>query len=140
MIKEDIFPTEFARRLGESCGLMERHKKNMDVKKYARRNEMMQSFQQMALSCSFDDCLVAFYGVKLSKEDLDVLTIVHKSTVPWTMGNAAKVLLEKLNSSLVNGKDARELALAIQELAGKKSDDNNGLPKGSLRFFEARID
>ena len=112
---DQIFPTIFACTLGEETKLMVKHGKDMDRKKYIDRQLMMQGFQQMAMSVPFDDCLIAFHGVKITEKQNEALRAIHKSTRPWALGHASTVLLNRLQSGLTSGKDAKDITMALVE-------------------------
>lgn len=131
-MENNFFPTEFATSLGEESNLMVKHRRGMDHAKYVKRNKMMQGFQKMAMANSFDDCLIAFHGVKLKKKHLECLKVIYKSTRPWTLGHATTVLLSKLESPTLAGRDAKEITAAIVEhLNPDSGDKSKGGGRGS---------
>ena len=133
---DEIFPTEFACRVGEDCKLLEKHGPKMDATKYVVRRRMMQEFQQMAMASPMDECLIVFYGMKLKEKHMQCLELVYKSTRPWTMGRAATVLLKKLHSPTVSGKDSKELVSAIKEhLVPGNVHSSDGVPAVSRGSF-----
>lgn len=134
-MQDELFPTEFARTLGEECGLLEKHKKKMDMDKYIQRNFMMQQFQQMAMASEFKDCLIIFHGVELKRKHLEALAIIYMSTRPWTLGHATKVLLMKLQRPTLSGIDAKNLTEAIVEHLRPENADGKGKGKGGGTYI-----
>lgn len=124
---DELFPTEFARTLGEECGLM---KKKQHHREYISRNIRMQEFQQMAMANDFLDCLIIFHGIDLKKKHLEALAVIYKSTRPWTLGHATKVLLVKLQRPTLSGIDAKNLTEAIVEHL--RPIDENGKGNGKV--------
>jgi len=136
-MEDEIFPTHFASSLGEECKLLVKHKRGMDHVKYVKRNIMMQSFQQMAMANPFDECLIAFHGVVLKKKHKENLEIIYKSTRTWTLGRATTILMKKLESPTLSGRDAKELNTAIIEhIKGDQSEGNkSGAPRGQFNIY-----
>ena len=136
----ELFPTEFACSIGIESKLMLRERKNHDSKKFVQRRRMMQSFQQMAVANTFKDCLIAFHGVELKAKHLKCLKKIYKSTRPWALGYATTVLLKKLESTAISGREAKEITAAIVEhLAnGDKTLGHGGDDKFVIRATVAK--
>lgn len=112
---EKLFPTKFAESIGVEFDIIEKHGSGMDHFRHQDTTERMCSFQQMAISCTLEDSLIAFHGVELTEAQMEALTVIHKSTRPWALGNASRILMEKLNSPTLSGKDAKDITEAIKE-------------------------
>lgn len=143
MVLDKIFPTLFAKNLGEASLLIPKLRRQMLVKDHEElreRLEMMQSFQSMAMACAFDDCLIAFHGIKLTDKQKDALVIIHKSTRLWIFGTNVALLMEKLHSPLCTGRDAKDLTEAIVEHLQEKIPEgkNKGNQQGHFDIHEAK--
>ena len=92
-----VFPSEFAKRLARSVKLhpidlaliRDKEKKANAVDEMFR----MKEFQQMSLYNSFEESMIIYLGIKLTKEQTAMLKIIHKSTGPWAKGFIAENLL-----------------------------------------------
>ncbi len=137
----EIFPTIFAKSIGESSRVIPKIRKGMssaDHEEMRNRTEMMVCFQQMAMACSFEDCLIAYHGIKLTKSQTESLQVIHKSTRPWILGNNTATLLKKLQSPTLSGKDAKEMTAAIVEhLQEKDTSGPEGKRKAEFRVMLA---
>ena len=135
MVVTEIFPTIFALRIGEEFNIIPKTKKNMTSKNHEElreKMEMMICFQQMAMACSLDDCMISFHGIKFNKLQLEKLSIIHRSTRSWILANNTATLLNKLQSPLISGRDAKDLTAAIVEhLQEKDTSGPNGQKKSS---------
>lgn len=114
-MQDEIFPTEFARTQGEKNGLTLKLKHCVNRFEYSRRITMLQDFQTMALATNFEDCLVVFYDLKLSKKRLKCLKVIYEHTRVWMRGYPATVLLQRLQSCNVTAIDAKYIASALVE-------------------------
>ena len=139
-MENEFFPTEFAISLGEESKLMVKHKRGMDHTKYVQRNRMMQGFQKMAMANPFDDCLIAFHGVKLKEKHMECLRVVYKSTRPWTLAHATTVLLSKLEAPTLAGKDAKEITAAIVEHLSPNGEKGGGRKGGGSLVINATFE
>jgi hypothetical protein len=121
MLVDELFPTRFAISLGEESGIVEKQKRGYDVERYHESNSRMQEFQQMAISCSYEDARLAFHGFRITEKQEVALKTIYNSTRPWALGNASSVLLGKLNSIGTSGRDAKEIVIALTECLAPKS-------------------
>ena len=107
-------PTIFAISLARSVGLMHEWDPNdedMKMADHTAEETRMVAFQQMAIGCDFEDALIAYHGVDLTKEQKVTLNIVYKSTVPWLVGHVVGELLDSMGGGVDKGKTA-ELILS----------------------------
>ena len=140
-MEEELFPTIFAKSIGEKHKLIPKSRKGMSSSDHSilrERIEMMVCFQQMAMACSLDDCMIAFHGIKLNATQIQNLGIIHKSTRPWILGNNTATLLKKLQSPMLSGKDAKDMTAAIVEhLQEKDISGPEGRRKAEFRVVMA---
>ena len=125
MKTSQTLPTTFAISLGEISGILLKHGTGADAHEYMGRIELMKAFQQMAVTCSFEESLIAFHGFKLSDEQLESLKIIYKSTKPWMLGHVVGVLLEKLDSPKITNKDFAE---SVRTIVDQLTETEGGKP------------
>lgn len=121
---EEVYPTEFARELGESVGIVERHRKKMNRKRYVKTNAMMQSFQRMAVTCDFELALTAWFGVDLTEEQTKALQAIYEHTKPFALGEAADVVQKRIRSATSTSKEVNDLTNTLREMTGNKKSEN----------------
>jgi hypothetical protein len=109
------FPTVFARVLGEKCGLLLSIERDRDYKKQTDLKERMVWFQQMSITASFEDCCMAYVGISLSAEQLEVLKLIYQSTKPWITGHIVGVLMSRINDDRAMNKDFAEAVRVLVE-------------------------
>lgn len=134
---EGTLPTIFAKKLGESCDLYSEVHQGVDFVKQRDMQTRLIAFQQMSISCKFDEALIAYHGFALSDEQVAALQIVYKSTKPWMLGHVVGVLLRKLDDPKITNRDFAESVRTIVEQINEKDvgADNltkNGKVKGLL--------
>lgn len=93
------------------------------------------TFQKMAVACSFDDCLIAYYGMDLSDEQEEILEFIYTKTKSWMIGHIAENLMDQLQSKQTSGRDARELAETLHEMIKTNGKGNQTKTKSLLVKF-----
>ena len=117
MLHSQLFPTNFARKLADSVGLRDVGYDDVD--------QCLVNFQQMSMSASFEESLIAYHGVELTEQQRKALEIIYNSTIPWIKGHITGVLMTRLTEDKLSIR-AAELALGI--ISGDSSDiDVNGM-------------
>ncbi|GAF70504.1 unnamed protein product, partial [marine sediment metagenome] len=92
---EKSLPTIFAMNLGIASGLMLEMKAGVNHIQYGKKMDSMRAFQQMSITSSIEDSMIAFYGMDLTDEQKEILKVIYKSTKPWMLGHVVGVLLDK---------------------------------------------
>ncbi len=135
MSRTEIFPTVFATSIGQQFNILPKTKPKMTSKDHEllrTRTDMMVCFQEMAMACPLEDCMIAFHGVKLTEIQSQKLNLIHRSTRPWILGNNTATLLSKLQSPTISGRDAKDITAAIVEhLQERDTSGNDGKKKTS---------
>lgn len=111
---------------------------NKEIDERARSIEALCSFQQMAMACSLDECLIAFHGFVLDDKQIEHLKIIHKSTRSWVLGRNTAILLKKIESPLISGKDAKDLTAAIVEHLQETPAGSKRKPKAEFNVYLAK--
>ena len=114
MFQTQLLPTNFARKLADNAGLSDTEVDDVD--------QRLVNFQQMAISSSFDESLIAYYGTDLTDLQKDVLQTIYNSTVPWIKGHVAGVLMSRLTESKLSIR-AAEMVMDIVSEDGPLSND-----------------
>lgn len=132
MITDDTsLPTVFARKVAESSGILLKMEAGVNHHEYNERIDMMKAFQQMAITVSFEEAQVAFFGFNLTSDQIIDLRIIYNSTNSWIRGHAIGALMKDLaENKIFKDKDRVTAALAILEETATESDKNkDGKPK-----------
>ena len=116
-IAEEI-PTKFATLLAEKCGLMLPMQPGTDYAKASDLKEKMQWFQQMSVTCKFEECVQVYFGQKLTDEQIAILKLIHRSTKPWITGHIVGVLMSRIESDKMQNRDFAEAVRVLVEQAG----------------------
>lgn len=133
-IDGDAFPLLFARKICVATGLWEELEEKDPSKRYYR-NEKLKNFQQMAITCKFKDCLIAYHGDDLTEDHLDGLMIVHKATKAWLKGEVVGVLMRKISDKKITNRDfAASIAIIMEQLDDK--DEESGRKLGGKKTKE----
>lgn len=117
----DIFPTDFAISLGESCGLIPEHDKTdpFNQTSIAEAQKKLATFQHMVIGgVDFKEALIAYHGKEITEEQEMVLRVVEKSTKPFLYGHLAELLLKKTE----NGSSS-SVELLLREIMNAREDE-----------------
>ncbi|MCH9735811.1 MAG: hypothetical protein K0U78_14875 [Actinomycetia bacterium] len=122
----DKFPLLFAKRLCVATGLWEElEEPDMEIRFY--QNEKLKEFQQMSITCKFEDCLIAYHGDDLTEDNLEGLRIIHKATKSWLKGEVVGTLMNKINDKKITNRDfAASVAIIMDQLDDKDETTGNG--------------
>lgn len=107
------------------------------VQKWIDLHERLEHFQQMAVSCDFEDAMVSYHGIEISEDQESMLKMIHKSTVHWLIGAVTEQIINKIGSERITNKDFAQLAvLAFENLVsgGEQADQIINEVKGSLNI------
>lgn len=127
MIKDDTsLPTVFARKIGEKFGILLKLESGVNHHDYNDRIDMMRSFQQMAVSTSFEEAQIAFYEYGLNQEQVEALKVIYRSTNGWIRGHAIGALMQDLAEDKIKEKDRVAAAMAILEETSEGSSPEGG--------------
>lgn len=136
----EYFPTEFAKELAYECKLFPRRelefyydvvdecsdkRKRMQAKTAIRKYNRLVSFQNLSVSGSLKDALIAYKRVELTEEQEEVLASIHSSTVTWAKGKLADETMTRLSGSSSN-KEFKELAQTMMVLLGMEVNGGTG--------------
>lgn len=88
--------------------------------------EKVANFQRMAVCSTFDDSMVAFYGIEIDGAQTDMLRVIHKSTKPWMQGMAVDACLNAITFKTLNRNEFAESIKAIMEQTKIKEEGGVG--------------
>jgi hypothetical protein len=108
-----IFPTAFAQAMAAEAKLLVEPKAR--APNSLSSMERLGQFQQFALVGTVDDALTAYFNVKLSKDQVAVLTQIHKLTKTWAPGHVVSELLHRLVAMPHDNKDVVEIGQTIMD-------------------------
>lgn len=134
--KNKSLPTQFAIMVAQHHGLFvppEQEPGNEAL--WFDLKDRLANFQKMAMSCSFDDCLIAYYGIDLEEEQKTILEFIHSKTKSWMVGHISENLMDHLQSKNVTGRDAKEIAQALVELLKTNGKQTTQKTKSMLVRF-----
>ncbi len=136
-IDGDKFPLMFAKRICVSTGFWkEIADEDLETRYY--QNEKLKEFQQMSITCKFEDCLIAYHGDDLQEDYLDGLRIIHKATKSWLKGEVVGTLMTKINDRKITNRDfAASIAIIMDQIDDK--DDATGTRNGGKKKKELVI-
>lgn len=105
------FPTQFAILVAQQHGLFvpPEYEAGNEVL-WHELKDRLSNFQKMAMSASYDDCLIAYYGYELTDQQKEILKFIFEKTKVWLMGHVAESIFDKLQKPATTGRDAKELA------------------------------
>lgn len=134
MIFSKHLPTKFAKNIAIGCDLwivdafhnMEDH---IDFE------QRLITFQTMAISCSFESSLTAYFGIRLTDQQKEYLKIIYDTTKDWLMGHITGELLEKLSQKTTTGKEAADVAAIMIDNFVKKDSLSDKEKRGLLVRF-----
>lgn len=120
-------PTASAEAVLTSVGLLPKERDMNSVDEYDNLRDRLIEFQQMAMVCDIEDCMIAYHGIDITDEQQKGLDLVYKTTKPWLLGHVIGELLSLLQVKAANGKEVVESARMILDNLveeGKVSSDN----------------
>lgn len=91
----------------------------------------MKNFQQMAIVCPFNECMIAYHGYELTEEQIKALELIYKSTRPWLLGATVGILLDRINNSKITNKD---FALSLVTILEQLNSSEGGMSKATERM------
>lgn len=128
MTVSKILPSVFAKNIAKSVDLLEREESG-DV--FLEQYHQLQQFQQMSISCSFEEALICFYATDLTDDQEEKLQLIYKTTSSWLRGYVSGVILDKLSSKLTSNKDfANSVVTILDQLNAGSNTGNNAAPTG----------
>ena len=133
-------PTLLAIKLGEDSDLIQKQESGMDYDQFNDAMDRMRYFQQMAVTSRFEDCVAAYYGMKLSESQLSVLKLIHRTTKPWMTGHIVGVCMERIDSAKTQNKDFAESVRVLVEQLGEKEDGNIGKKMNGIMVKSTRTE
>ena len=127
MLTNKSLPTIFATTIGESSKILIKHEMGMNHVDYSQRIERMRAFQQMAITGSFEEAMIAFYEYDLTDEQKTALEVIYKSTNIWITGHVVGALLDDMNENAMSNEKARaEAAKIIFDQLSNESSKSDG--------------
>lgn len=109
-------PTPSALAIATAVGIMPKVR-DEDFELYDDNECKLMQFQQMSFVCTMEESLIAFYGVELTKVQLEGLDLIYKTTQPWILGHVIGELIGLISNEGFKGKDAVQAAeLILQNL------------------------
>lgn len=113
-------PTLFAKTIALGVKLLPCSEKESHrmIAPYHDASDRLAAFQQLAISGTIADAMLAYHGEKLNKAQIAALELIYKTTKPWLMGHVVGEILHKIESDLQSGKDVTEQAKFILESFG----------------------
>ena len=92
----------------------------------------LKTFQQMCISCTFEEAMLAYYDKKFNDEQMNALKLIYKATIPWLKGEVVSTLLIKIGNKKITNKDfAESIKMIIEQLETKTE---SGEQKGSKKI------
>lgn len=117
-------PTDFAIEIAEKFKIYEEVPEK-DFVELMKREEKLKMFQQMAISSSFEESLLAYYDRDFSPEQLQALKLIYRATASWLRGEVVGVLITKIQNSRITNKDfADSISKILDQL--ENVNDNTG--------------
>ena len=131
-ITRNYFPTsiavDFCVMVGlypkKHTGVISNAKKREEGLKQVRR---LKWFQELSMHGDFDDAMVAYHGIKLSKKQKKILKLIHALTGKQARGHLADAIFRKLRKGC-ESKDMKslgELLLALEATDEKSEETAN---------------
>ena len=95
----DFYPSHIAKVIAFEVGLLSDMQTIYMVPKRVQDevNKLIE-FQQMSLVASFEDCLVIYYGIDLTKEQTQALKLIYEITPKLLQGSRLSLALGKVES------------------------------------------
>ena len=125
--ESNSLPTDFAIDIAEKFKIYE----NVDEKDFVKlieREDKLRMFQQMAISSSFEDSLLAYYDRKFSDEQLNALKLIYRATASWLRGEVVGVLISKIQNTKITNKDFAESITRILEQLENENENGERSP------------
>lgn len=135
-------PTNFAISIAKATGIISIDDDNGSLGVQIMDQELrMKNFQQMAIVCPFNDCLIAYHGYELTEEQLTALQVIYRSTKPWLLGATVGILLERINNNKISNKDfAISIATILEQINSTGSDGNSKATDKMRRLVYQLVD
>jgi len=108
-------PTPSAMSIAKAAKLIPPERLMSNVDEYDDSLARLVQFQQMALVCEYEDCLIAYHGCDIEESHTAALELIHKTTRPWLYGHVMSELLDLINNQATGGRDAVEAAKVVIE-------------------------
>lgn len=89
------------------------------------REDKLKMFQQMSISSSFEETLLAYYDRTFSDEQLQALKLIYRATASWLKGEVVGTLIGKIKNTKITNKDFAESISTILEQLESKTEDGN---------------
>lgn len=128
----ESFPLFFAKQICVDSGLWDSLDEKDPRKKYTEYQQL-KNFQQMSISCKFDECMVAYYGTDITEEQLQGLMIIHKATKSWIKGELVGVLMSKLSKNKITNKDLASSVAVIIDSLMNDGEDGDKIDKSTAK-------
>ena len=107
MFQVQSLPTIFAISIAEEVGLPTSGEDDF--------GERLRHFQQMAITCSFEEALIAYHGIEYDDDQKAALETIYNSTKPWLLGHVTGTLMKKLAEDRLTTDAARLIVSLIKE-------------------------
>lgn len=125
--EDDGLPTSFAFMIADSVGVIPAAITERPTYDTSRLDAelRLKNFQQMAITCSLQDSMIAFYGFSFDEAQMKALEVIYKSTKPWLCGAVVGKLIERINNQKITNKDfALSVAAIMEQIANTDGDGN----------------
>jgi len=130
--ENEKLPTDFAIMIAQKYKIYPDVKVH-DVEGQMKRESDLRIFQQMSISCGFEEAMLAYYDRNFSDEQLGGLKLIYKATIPWLKGEVVSTLLVKIGNKKITNKDFAESIKMIIEQLDETNVDSNGEQTGSSK-------
>lgn len=127
--EDEKLPTDFAIMIATKYNIYPEVKAH-DVAGQMKRENDLRIFQQMSISCGFEEAMLAYYDRNFSEEQLQALKLIYKATIPWLKGEVVSTLLVKIGNRKITNKDfAESIRMIIEQL--DETNPENGEQQSS---------
>ena len=130
MTTSKVLPTVFAKNICKEVDLLNREDCGPEFLEQVNR---LQQFQQMSISCRFEQAKIAYHGIDLDEQQLKSLKLIYDTTKPWLQGHVVGAILDRINSKTTSNKDFSETVRTILEKLDSTDESND---KGGVRRKE----
>jgi hypothetical protein len=125
--EENELPTDFAIDIAKKYEIYNK----VDEKDFValrEREEKLKMFQQMSISSSFEDSLLAYYDRNFSDEQLQALKLIYRATASWLRGEVVGTLISKIKNTKITNKDFAESISTILEQLENETENGEKSP------------
>ena len=130
--EDEKLPTDFAIMISKKYNIYPDVKIH-DLHGQMKRESDLRIFQQMSISCNFEDAMLAYYDRTFSDEQIQALKLIYRATIPWLNGEVVSTLLVKIGNKKITNKDfAESIRMIIDQL--DETNPDSGEQKGTNKI------